>query len=388
METGIIPNVKKIAVLRALVLGDLIFALPALEALTNAYPEAEIVYLGHEWHKSYLPGRVPGIDRVETFSRSKVDYEDLGFLIDPREAEGFFARMRAEHFDLAIQLQVSGTNANPFIQRMHPRVSIGSRELGKREAVPLDRWIPYEYYQNEVARLLEVVGLAGAKASAPFPRLKVLDLDLEAARRSLGRIGGPFVVLHTGARDIRRCWTKPKFAQVADELKRSGLEVVLTGLSIDEERTEAIEGLMEETPINLVGKLSLPALTGLLSQARLVISNDTGVLHLALAIGTKAVGLFWVEYISKSLPLSSQNFVPLIGWDRRCPLCGAFLDKFETVRVDPDRPCEHMASFIDTITVEEVLTAAKRLLEEFPSDTSRRAGEKALSADFADNTDI
>ncbi len=368
MDTGIVSNVKKIAVLRALVLGDLIFALPALQALTVTYPEAEIVYLGHNWHKGFIPGRIPGINRVETFSRSKTDFEDLGFMIDPAEAAEFFPRMRAEGFDLAVQMQVSGTNANPFVQRLGARVSIGSRELGKREAAPLDRWIPYEYYQNEVMRLLEVVSLAGATTCNPFPHLNVLDSDLEAAQAAIERIGGPFVVLHTGARDIRRCWTKPKFAQVADALKRSGLEVVLTGLPIDEERTEAIEKLMEERPVNLVGELSLPALTGLLSQAQLLISNDTGVLHLSLAIGTKAVGLFWAEYVTKSLPLTRKNFLPITGWDRRCPKCGLFLDQFETVRVDPDLPCDHMVSFIDTIEVDEVLTAAHRLLEEYPQE--------------------
>ncbi len=363
-------------------LGDLIFALPALEALSNTYPEAEIVYLGHEWHKHFIPGRIPGIDRVEAFSHSQVDYEDLGFMIDPEEAEDFFARMRAEQFDLAIQLQVSGTNANPFIRRLDARVSIGSRELGKREAAPLDRWIPYEYYQNEVMRLLEVVSLAGARTCNPFPRLNVLDSDLEAAQPFVEGIGRPFVVLHTGARDIRRCWTKTKFAQVADELKISGLEVVLTGLPIDEERTEAIGEMMAEKPVNLVGELSLAALTGLLSQAALVISNDTGVLHLALAIGTKAMGLFWAEYLTKSLPLTRKNFLPLIGWDRRCPKCGLFLDQFETVRVDPGRPCDHMVSFIDTIGVDDALEAARRLLEEYPqADGSTDTDLKTISKD-------
>ncbi len=384
MEYGIIPNVKKIAVLRALVLGDLIFALPALEALSNSYPDAEIIYLGHDWHKRFIPGRIPGIDRVETFSHSQVDYEDLGFMIDPAEAEDFFARMRAEQFDLGVQLQVSGTNANPFIQRLNPRISIGSRELGAREAAPLDRWIPYEYYQNEGMRLLEVVSLAGACTCDPFPHLKVLGSDLEEAQPFLERVGGPFVVLHTGARDIRRCWTKPKFAQLADELKRSGLEVVLTGLPIDEGRVEAIEEMMEEKPLNLVGELTLPALTGLLSQAQLVISNDTGVLHLSLAIGTKAVGLFWVEYLTKSLPLTRKNFMPLIGWDRRCPKCGSFLDQFETVRVDPDRPCDHMVSFIDTIQVDDVLSAARRLLEEYPQAARETADVRTKDASSAD----
>jgi ADP-heptose:LPS heptosyltransferase len=356
----IIPGVRKIAVMRALVLGDLIFSLPALEALHSTYPEAEIVYLGRRWHKDFVPGRVPGVRRVVPFNPSPVDYEDLGFLIDPHDARSFFQQMQAEQFDLALQMHGGGHNANPFVRRLGARVTIGSREA---KAIPLDRWIPYDYHQTEVIRWLDLVALAGAQPVTLHPRLALLDSDRAAAQPFLDGIRRPFVVIHAGARDVRRRYPAEQFAQVADAMKRQlGVEVVLTGADFDAEAANAVEAAMQETAVNLSNGLSLPALMGLLSEASLLISNDTGPLHLGLALGTPAVGLFWVEYVIKSLPLGRKNFTPLIAWNRHCPLCGQFLDYEGVTSSALDRPCKHETSFVDSIRPDEVIEAAALLL--------------------------
>ena len=140
-----------------------------------------------------------------------------------------------------------------------------------------------------------------------------------------------------------------------------GMDVVLTGTDVDAESAFQVESAMQERAINLSHQLSLPALVGILAGARLVISNDTGVLHTGLAVGSQAVGLYWGEYISKSMPLSRRSFYPVIGWERRCPLCGDFLDREEVVRADP-RPCMHEVSFIESITPEQVFFAVQQLL--------------------------
>ncbi|RPJ50756.1 MAG: lipopolysaccharide heptosyltransferase family protein [Chloroflexi bacterium] len=359
MEYGIIPGVKKIAVLRALVLGDLIFVLPALEALHHAYPQAEIVYVARAWTADFVLGRIPGISQVIGIRPAPADYEDLGFLIHPEDAAWLFPQMEAEHPDIAISMQGGGKNSNPLVRRLGARVSIGSLESG---ATPLDRCIPYDYYQNDVIRNLDLVGLAGAQPRGWVPRLPLLDTDREAAAPFLAQIDRPYVVIHSGARDIRRMWPPEKFAVVANAIKRKlGMEIILTGSAVDAKAAFQVENAMKKNAVNLSHQLSLPALTGVLANAELIISNDTGVLHLGLAVGTKAVGLYWGEYISKSMPLSRDSFYPLIAWERRCPLCGLFLDRKEVVRADP-RPCMHQVSFISSITPKQVLDAAERML--------------------------
>ncbi len=98
MFDDVVSNVKKIAVLRSLVLGDLVFSLPAFDALHKTYPDAELVYIGRTWHARYIPGRIPGITRVEVITPSKVDFEDLGFLIDPAQADDFFRQNAGRAF--------------------------------------------------------------------------------------------------------------------------------------------------------------------------------------------------------------------------------------------------------------------------------------------------
>src|SRR5512133_1037226 len=160
MEQAVFPDVQKIAVFRATALGDLIFALPALRVLRCAYPQAEIVYLGRAWHTAFLPGRIAGPHRVIAVPPPRITEQIIqGLVIDPDIGADFFARMRAEGFDLALQLHGGGEYSNPFVLALEPRFSVG---LKSARAVPLDRWLPYIYYQHEVTRLLEVVSLAGA----------------------------------------------------------------------------------------------------------------------------------------------------------------------------------------------------------------------------------
>ncbi len=110
-----IPDVHKIAVVRANALGDFIFALPALEALRGAYPQAEIVFLGRGWHASFLAGRPGPIDRVIVLPPTKGVSEPPEYTDDPIEQERFFEAMRQEHFDLALQIHGGGRYSNPFL---------------------------------------------------------------------------------------------------------------------------------------------------------------------------------------------------------------------------------------------------------------------------------
>jgi ADP-heptose:LPS heptosyltransferase len=358
MDHTIVPDVKKIAVFRATVLGDLIFALPALEALHCTYPRAEIVYLGRNWHTTFLPGRLPGIKRVVAIPRPKsAEQINQGLVIDPAAETELFQEMQAESFDLAVQMHGAGEHSNPFVLNCQARHNVG---LKSPNAVPLERWFPYVYYQSEVMRLLEVVALVGASTDHLQPCLPVLENDFDEAAPFLERLHRPFAVIHPGSTDPRRCWSPEKYAAAANWIAGQGMDIVLTGQGEDAARIQAVLAKMHAPAINLCDRLSLPALTGLLSRAALFVGNDSGPLHLALAVGTRAVGLFWVEYIINSLPLQRGSFYPLIAWQRQCPRCGRFLDKAEADH--PTGPCDHYVSLIEEISPENVIQAIEVIL--------------------------
>ena len=361
MDRRLIPNVKKIAIFRALALGDIIFSLPAVQAIHRAYPQAEISFLGRAWLKDFLPGRVPGIQRVIGVPPPQGDQIAQGLVIPPEDEPGFVCQMQAEAFDLAFQMQGGGKQSNRFVDLFGARVNAGARAPG---APALERWIPYTYYQSEVLRMLDIAALAGALPDPEHlhPRLRVLPADQAAAAPFLEQIRRPFLVLHPGSTDPRRRWSPGNFAQVAAHYQREhGLAVILTGVDYEADAAAAIERELPGEVHNLCAKLSLPALVGVLSQARLILSNDTGPLHLGLALDTPAVGLFWCEYIVNSLPLSRANFLPLISWERTCPNCGRQIDKQEADQ--PQQPgCSHEVSFINSITPQQVCDAVDHLL--------------------------
>lgn len=138
LPPALVPGVDRIAVLRANGIGDFVFTLPALAALRRAYPAAEIVLLGQHWHRGFLTGRPGPWDRVVVVPGCRGVNDSVPD--DPAGIETFFAGMRAERFDLAVQLHGGGRHSNPFVRRLGARVTAGLRTP---DAEPLDRWRPY-----------------------------------------------------------------------------------------------------------------------------------------------------------------------------------------------------------------------------------------------------
>ncbi len=346
------PDVKKIAVLRANAIGDLIFSLPALDALRAAYPAAEIVLLGQQWHSVFFEGRPGPISRVVAVPPLHGIHEEDGRTIswDSAEAEGFFERMAAERFDLAIQLHGGGGHSNSLIRRLRARLSVGLRTP---DAELLDRWLPFYYYQSEIMRALEVVSLVGAGPVGVEPRLAVLPGDVEESERVVPPTVTPLVLLHPGAGDGRRRWPVTRFIEVGDALAAAGAKVLVSGSGWEQELVDDIIGQMQQRAQDVCDRLSLRGLAGVLSRCALVVSNDSGPLHVAMAVGAATVGIFWCGNLITAGPMMRAFHRPVISWRLLCPVCGQDC----TVR-----ECEHHVSFVADIPTAPVIRHALELL--------------------------
>lgn len=356
---GRIPRVNKIAVLRANALGDFIVTLPALESLRAAYPGAEIVLLGKEWHRSFLAERPGPVDRVEVVPPYAGVSEADGCRGDDAAVEKFFERMRAEGFDLALQFQGGGRNSNPFIRRLGARVTVGSRTP---DAEPLDRSIPYIYLQPEILRYLELAALAGAAPVSYQPQLALTSRDLAEARAALRPDGRPTVVLHPGVGKIDRRWPPDKFAAVGDALAREGARIVVTGSAWEAPLVRATIAAMQAEALDLSGRLSLGGLVGLLADAALIVTNDTGPRHVAEAIGTPSVAIYWCFNLINSGPVTRGLHRPLVSWTLDCPVCGTNQSVAS---------CEHAVSHVADIPIGDVLLHALDLLKGAEGGESR-----------------
>jgi ADP-heptose:LPS heptosyltransferase len=347
--SSVLPGVERIVVLRANGLGDLVFALPALAALRGAYPRAGLTLLGLDWHEQLLAGRGL-VDRVEVVPRGARQWPRIG-RDAPRELGEFVQRMAAEPPDLAVQLHGGGRESNHLVRALRPGWSLGYRTS---DAPELDLWLRYDYWQSEVLRWVELVALVGAAPADLVPRLPVLPADVAAADPVVGGLG-PLVVLHPGSGDPRRRWPVPRFAEVARALRARGLDVVLVGREDERALCARLAREVAGPVLDLSGRLSLPALVGVLSRAALLIGNDSGPLHLAQSVGTATVGLFWGPNLVTAGPLRHELHRPVPAWGTKCPECATDLVA---------GGCGHAASLLTELRVDAVLEAALDLLSE------------------------
>ena len=372
-------GVSRIAVLRGGGLGDLMFALPAVAALKAAYPGATVTLLGTPVHAELLSQTAGPVDEtvILPFSEGvRPGPEDDG------ELERFFADMSTRSFDLAVQLHGGGRYSNPFLLRLGARHSVGTRTP---DAVPLERTVPYLYYQHEPLRALEVAGFAGAPPLGLEARLEPLpefrqqlaqDLAVESGASGNGRV----VVIHPGATDPRRRWPAERFAAVARRAADDGFRVYVVGDRSEKELAETVVELaVEHAPDgrpavepnagrpaveSLAGKLSLGELAALLAGSSVVVANDSGPRHLAQALGTPTVGVYWVGNAINAAPLGRSLHRVHLGWATRCEVCGV-----DITQVGWTAPrCPHDESTVKAVEPSEVyedvlqLTATSPLL--------------------------
>ncbi|MCP1501958.1 ADP-heptose:LPS heptosyltransferase [Curtobacterium herbarum] len=351
-------GVREIAVLRGGGLGDLMFAMPAIEALAAAYPEARITLLGTPTARVLLAGRTDAVHAVEELPVSP-GVRDGGE--GAPDLDDFFARLHGR-FDLAVQLHGGGRNSNPFLLRLGAAHSVGT---ATEDAVPTERWVRYVYYQHEVLRALEVVGLAGAEPVTLDPRLTVTDDERAAVRQRLG-VAGRLVAMHPGATDPRRRWSPDRFAAVAVARLEAGDDVVLVGDDSDRPAATAIRASVAEAVgpdaarrlHDLTGTLPLAELPAVLGAADVMVGDDSGPRHLAVAVGTPTVGVFWFGNVINAGPLDRGRHRVLMSFVTRCPVCGVDVTQ---VGWTAER-CEHDPSFVDEITPDRVLADVEDLL--------------------------
>ncbi|HLT66466.1 MAG TPA: glycosyltransferase family 9 protein, partial [Microbacterium sp.] len=272
----------------------------------------------------------------------------------PPETERFVGARRDEEYDLAVQLHGGGRYSNPFLNALGARHTIGTRT---GDAEPLERSLDYVYYQHEVLRALEVVGLAGAAPVVLEPRVEV-----ERAERDTNV---PLVALHPGATDPRRRWPTDRFAELAAGLVGDGARILLVGSAEDASLAARILArLAEIAPAagrrvdDATGRMSLRGLAAALASADLVVANDSGPRHLAQAVGTPTASVYWFGNVVNAGPLGRASHRVQLAWTTRCPVCGRDCTQ---VGWTAER-CEHDVSFVADVTTDAVLADARQLM--------------------------
>lgn len=285
------PLPERVAVFRALQLGDLLCAVPALRALRAALPHARITLIGLPWARAFAHRFAHYVDDFLAFPGGGGLPERMA---GTRETDEFYACAQAADFDLAIQLHGNGERSNAIVQRLGARTVAGFHRPGERAPEP-ERFVSYPGHLSEVRRLLALMEFLGAPAQGHALEFPILAEEWRQAaelRAAYGLRPGEYACVHAGARVPARRWPAERFAAVADLLAAQGLRIVLTGTEEEGDVTAAVGRSMHTGLVNLAGRTSLGVLAALLTGTRLLVCNDTGISHVAAALRVQSVVIY------------------------------------------------------------------------------------------------
>lgn len=299
-------TIQTIAVFRALQVGDMLCAVPALRALRSGCPMARISLIGLPWVKDFVNRFDHYVDEFITFPGHPdlpEPHSNLNLL--PK----FFQAMKERQFDLALQMHGDGHISNGIVAGFGAKFTAGWKQAGDK--VSLDHGVPYAAHDPEPVRLLALVGAIGLHASDPSLEFPLLDEDhaeLEASGLATRLRPGAYLCMHPGARSREKCWPAECFAAVADALyETTGLRIVLTGSASEADLTAAVAARMHHPVVDTASPLSLGAMAALMNRARLLICNDTGVSHIAAGLRLPSVVIFHQADMERWAPLDSRR---------------------------------------------------------------------------------
>ena len=351
-------------------IGSLQLLTPAVSSLRRRHPEAELVFLTLA-QNGECAAALGVFDRVLT-----LDVAAAGWPAIFARILRLSARLRGERFDEVYDFE--------FFTRFSAVVSLLTGARRTHGFASNRTWrggfhtdvAQFNRYWH-VARNFRV--LAGGEDGR-----NVTASDLDPCRFSeadLARVaellaareldpGTPFAVLNpnAGSLSLERRWPAPRFAELARRLAREDrLAVVLVGSASEREHTRGVRTLAGREVIDLAGELSTAELAALLSRASVVVSNDSGPMHLAAALGAPTVGLFGPETPLMYAPLGLRTRA--LYRPPPCSPCINVHDNKLASCVFGEPQC------LMAISVEEVLGVARALVrgEEFEIEPSAPA---------------
>jgi heptosyltransferase II len=335
------PNIRKIFIRSTNWIGDAVMTTPAMGRVRAAFPQAEIVVAANPTVAELL-GYHPNCDRLLVYDKKGKHHGPGGLL-------QFCTQIRKERFDMAVLFQNAIEAAIMTTVAMIPiragyttdcrGILLTHRVSGWREA---RRFHHTDYYLN----MLEGLGIRGGNGRL---QLRCRDEELAWAGEKLG--DGRWVAVNPGATyGSAKRWFPERFAAVADAIAEEfSVRILLIGGPNEGWIAEEVESNMRTRPFNLAGKTSVRHLMALLSQCCLLITNDSGPMHVAAAFGIPIVAIFGSTDHTTTSPVSPSCRIVRKPTD--CAPC-----------LKTDCPTDHRC--MTAVSVSDVLDAVRTFLQK------------------------
>ncbi|MDD5225637.1 MAG: glycosyltransferase family 9 protein [Candidatus Omnitrophica bacterium] len=335
-----LPDAPRILITRTDRIGDLVLTTPLFKALREKFPKAHLAALVFLEHHEIVQGN-PYLDEVILYDKKGSERGIVG-------QWRFGRKLRSKRFDVAVHAH--GTN------RMHLAAWLAGIPVrigyDRRAPWALTHVHPYNKKEGKkqeseyLFELLDLLGVASPKEIETFFPVTDQSIRFLESLCLVSKIPKnlPWIVLNPSASDMTKMWPAERFAEL---VTRIGKDRACVFLAIGTEKDRAIvEKLKQGTSVpifDLSGQLSLGMLGALLKRASLLISNDSGPVHIATAVGTPVVSIF-------------GRYEPGLGPKRWQPLGKNARVVAKDVSHVP--AAEQKFTYIDEIAVEDVYAAA------------------------------
>ncbi|MFH0918391.1 MAG: glycosyltransferase family 9 protein [Candidatus Omnitrophota bacterium] len=354
---------NKFLIINPFGIGDVLFATPVIKALKRQHPDSFIGYWSNLRVKPILESN-PQINKVFALSRGdlKKIYQE-SFFNGLWSALELIWGIKKEHFDICFDFSLDH-RYSLLAKIMGIRKRIGFNYKGRGRFLTERIKLQGYHDRHVVEYYLELLKFINILVEDKNLFLTVLPKDELKAKNVLASAGieetDCVIGIFPGAggswgKDAAiKHWPALKFAQVASKLMvKFGAKVVILGDESESKIAEVIVHAMADKPVNLVGKIGLEILPALIKNCNLLITNDGGPMHLAVALEVKTVSVFGPvnEVVYGPYPASRQHLV--LKTDIECRPC---YQNFRLEVCDKDREC------LKQVSVDAVFEAAEKLL--------------------------
>lgn len=268
-------------------LGDVLFTTPFIRAVREAYPGAYIACLLHPRCKEMLEGN-SRLNEIILYDEEGAHKNLVGKI-------KLIAQLRKKNFDTVFLLHRSFTKA--LISKLAGAKSIIGYPTKKRAVLLTSPVEEPPEDTHKVEYFLNIARSAGIKPDSVSYEFFVKESDRIFAEKLLRSNGigadDKIVILCPGGNWDPKRWPKENFARLADELAdKFGARIIISGAAKEVRLAEEIKNMMKYAPVIICGKTTLKQLAVIFEKARLVIANDTGTMHLAVAMKARTIALF------------------------------------------------------------------------------------------------
>lgn len=322
--------------------GDAALLAPAIRSLKNTNPAIHITVLAEQRNAGVFK-LVPAVDRLLCYDRPRELFQALQF-----------------SYDAVIDTEQWHRLSAVVARLVRAPIKIGFATNERRRM--FTHQIPYshdEYEAVSFAHLFKPLGIETEVVELNTPFLSVPAVAFIKAASLLGSLHDEwFVAIFPGASIPERQWGADRFRRVAELLSVFGIKIVVVGGKEDRQQGEMITG--GGYGLNLAGLTSLSETAAIIQKSALLVSGDSGVLHIAVGLDVPTVSLFGPGRAKKWAPQGDRHIV--INKELPCSPCTTF---------GTTPPCPINARCMRDITIDEVVNAVTMLLTSVGAMPSR-----------------